>query len=66
MHDVPSNLTPHPLPVIGYVNVIDLRSQTCVSYSVIWGKSLDNSNLHFIKIRSQRVNWLQILPFVFF
>jgi hypothetical protein len=50
-----SNLTSHPLPVRGYGNVIDLCSQTCISYLVISGNRL-KINPHFIKIRSQGIN----------
>jgi len=66
MHDVRTNLTSHPLTVKGYVIVIDLRSQSCISYSVISGNCFDSSNLNFIKIRSQHFIWVQILPFVLF
>ena len=63
MHDVPSNLTSQPLPVIGYVNVTDLRSQTCISYSVISGNRLTVVTTTLFKFV---VNWWQILPFALF
>lgn len=63
VHDVPSNITSHPLLVIGYVNVIGLRSQTCISYSVISGNRLTIVTSALLKFA---VNASTDLPFVLF